>query len=76
MPSHIPNHREQMVRSYPESQGTNGPLISRITGNKWSAIMVSIVTAPGAIPVGAVWATMGQIQDYNFPTEIGKRLLP
>ena len=27
----------------------------------------------GAVPVGAVWATMGQIRDYDFPPEIRKQ---
>lgn len=27
----------------------------------------------GAVPVGAIWATMGQITDYDFPPEIRKK---
>lgn len=32
--------------------------------------MQHFLAITGVVPVGAVWATMGQIQDYNFPLEI------
>jgi multimeric flavodoxin WrbA len=44
--------------------------------------MNHFLAVTGAIPVGSVWATMGQIQGYDFPAEIrekafalGKRLV-
>ena len=35
--------------------------------------MQHFLATTGAIPVGAVWATMGEIQDYNFPLEIREK---
>ncbi len=35
--------------------------------------MQHFLAITGAIPVGAVWARMGQIQGYNFPSEIREK---
>lgn len=35
--------------------------------------MQHFLAITGAVPVGAVWATMGQIRDYDFPPEIAER---
>ncbi len=35
--------------------------------------MQHFLAITGAVPVGAVWATMGQIRDYDFPSEIVER---
>jgi multimeric flavodoxin WrbA len=44
--------------------------------------MQHFLATTGAVPVGAVWATMGRIKDYDFPSEtrekafaLGKRLV-
>ncbi len=35
--------------------------------------MQHFLATTGATPVGSVWATMGQIQDYNFPPELREK---
>jgi multimeric flavodoxin WrbA len=35
--------------------------------------MQRFLATAGAVPVGAVWATMGQIQNYNFPPELREK---
>lgn len=70
--------RSASVLHLQEFEGKYGAVVVTSGGGDEAPIadyMQHFLAITGAVPVGAVWATMGQIQGYDFPPELVARAL-